>query len=481
MCHNTFVSPIDKKHMVEVTSQQQLDELRTALQQAEPDRFKTLAQELHYADLADFYEDLTESERGVFAEFTGAKLFAEVVADIPDTLVEEAIEHFAPEEQHELLEELKDDDLADALQDVSEGAKNRYLSLLDPEDKKIMNALLKYGEETAGGRMTTQYGRVHRDMTVKQAIDSLRKIEEETESLARIFVVDDEGALLGKLKLRQLAFNKWGTPITEIMSAVTHTILASADQEEAMQMFVKYDMFSLPVVDEYDRLLGVITHDDAMEILEEESTEDIEKMAGVSGEQSEGTYLNTGVLEHFKRRFPWLLILALLAILSGYVMLQFHDLLSNVYILALYLPMIVAAGGNTGGQAATMVIRAMALGELEEGTSLRVAWKETRLGIILGSLLGLCIGGVTFALIPLLGGIVPPMPENISVGVFALTAAVSLMAQITTSTFTGAMLPIMARKANIDPAVVASPAITTIVDVSGLVIYFTVATLMLPM
>ena len=176
-----------------------------------------------------------------------------------------------------------------------------------------------------------------------------------------------------------------------------------------------------------------------------------------------------------------MLILALLAILSGYVMLQYHELLSNVYILALYLPMIVAAGGNTGGQAATMVIRAMALGELEQGTSLRVAWKETRLGFILGGLLGLCIGGVTFALIPLLGGIVPPMPDGISVGVFALTAAVSLMAQITTSTFTGAMLPIMARKANIDPAVVASPAITTIVDVSGLVIYFTVATLMLPM
>ncbi len=466
--------------MSESTTKHNLEALSQALEQNNADAFKLLAEGIHYADLADFYEELDEVDRAKFAEFAGTKVFAEVVADIPDVLVEDAIEHFSPADQHELLDELTDDDLADALQDVSEDAKARYMSLLDPKDKKVVDALLKYGEETAGGRMTTHYGRVHLSMTVKEALESLRGIEEETDSLARIFVLDDEGALLGKVKIRHLAFNKWDTPIEKIMTPVNRYILASADQEEAMQMFIKYDMFSLPVVDEYKRLLGVITHDDAMEILEEESTEDIEKMAGVSGEQSEGTYLNTSVAEHFKRRFPWLLGLALLAVLSGYVMLKFHDVLSNVYILALYLPMVVAAGGNTGGQAATMVIRAMALGELERGTSMRVAWKETRLGLILGTLLGGCIALLTFALVPMLAGIVPEMPEGISIGMFALTAAVSLMAQITTSTFTGAMLPILARKANIDPAVVASPAITTIVDVSGLVIYFGVASLLLP-
>ena len=466
--------------MSETTSNDQLKELRISLETSRLDDFKRIAEELHYADLADFYEDLSEGERSKFVEFSGAKLFAEVVPDIPDKLVEDAIEYFSLEGQHELLDELHDDDLVDALQDVSEGAKKRYLSLLDPEDKKVTDALLKYGEETAGGRMTTRYGCVHHDMTVKDAIEELRGIEEETESLARIFVIDDSGVLIGKIKLRQLAFNNWNTQLSEIMMPVKHQVLASVDQEEAMQTFVKYDMLSLPVVDEYDRLLGVITHDDAMEILEEESTEDIEKMAGVSGEQSDATYLNTCVFEHFKRRFPWLLALAMLAILSGYVMLQYHDILSNVYILALYLPMVVAAGGNTGGQAATMVIRAMALGELEKGTSKRVAWKETRLGAILGALLGAFIGGITFLLVPFLGDLVPPMPEGISLGYFALTAAISLMLQITTSTFTGAMLPILARRVAIDPAVVASPAITTIVDVSGLVIYFTVATAILP-
>lgn len=466
--------------MAEDTREKELEILSKALSEKDAVRFKDLAEGLHYADLADFYEELDEDARALFAEFVGVKLFAEVVPDIPDILVEDAIEHFSPEDQGELLDELTDDDLADALQDVSEDAKERYLTLLDSEDKKIMDALLQYGEDTAGGRMTTRYGRLHKDMSVKQALESLRKIEEETQSLARIFVVDNEGCLLGKIKLRRLAFNSWDTPISQLMTTVQHDVLASTDQEEAMQMFVKYDMFSLPVVDEYNRLLGVITHDDAMEILEQESTEDIEKMAGVSGEQSEETYLNTTIAQHFKRRFPWLMGLALLAILSGYVMLKYDNLMKEAYVLALYLPMIVAAGGNTGGQAATMVIRAMALGELDQGASARVAWKEARLGFILGSLLGVCIGIVTFFLLPALPDSFSQLPEGLPLSMFAAIAAISLTLQITTSTLTGAMLPILARKCKIDPAVVASPAITTIVDVSGLVIYFTVASLLLP-
>jgi len=465
--------------MVEDDTVKEIRALESAMQNGSKAEFRALAEELHYVDLADFYQELSGEWQAKFAEFAGAKLFADIVAELPDALVERAIEHFSPRDQGELLDELTDDDLADALQDVSADAKERYLSLLDPEDKEIMDALLQFGEDTAGGRMTTQYGRVHHGMTVKEAIESLRKFEEETASLARIYVVDDEGKVVGKIKLRQLAFNNWDTPLKEIMTPVKQQVLASVDQEEAMKMFVKYDMFSLPVVDEYNRLLGVITHDDAMEILEEESTEDIEKMAGVSGEASEVTYLNPPISQHFKRRFPWLLGLALLAILSGFVMLKYDDLMREAYVLALYLPMIVAAGGNTGGQAATMVIRAMALGELDEGSSMRVAWKEARLGLLLGCLLGTCIGLLTFALLPSMPPSFSQLPAGLSILKFATIAAVSLAAQITTSTLTGALLPLIARKFKIDPAVVASPAITTIVDVSGLVIYFTVANALL--
>jgi len=250
------------------------------------------------------------------------------------------------------------------------------------------------------------------------------------------------------------------------------TILATADQEEAAQLFSKYDMTVLPVVDEYGRLLGIITHDDVLEILEEESTEDIEKMSGIAGDQSEETYLNTPILTHFKRRFPWLFGLALLAISSGYVMIMFEDVLSSVFLLALYLPMVVAAGGNTGGQAATMVIRAMSLGELEQGATSKVIIKELSLGIMLGLIMGVSIAAVTLFILPVFH---PEIPSGISLSTFALSVSLSLTIQITVSTLTGAILPIGARAIKLDPAVVAAPAITTLVDIFGMVIYFSAA------
>jgi magnesium transporter len=208
-----------------------------------------------------------------------------------------------------------------------------------------------------------------------------------------------------------------------------------------------------------------------MEILEEESTEDIEKIAGLTGEQSEESYLNTSVLIHFRRRFVWLLGLAFLAIGAGYVMLRFEHVLDSVFLLSLFLPMVIAAGGNTGGQAATMVIRAMALGELEDGNILKVAWKELRLGACLGLLLAVCIAATVIFVLPAFR---PTLPQNVSFPRLGLSVATALALQVTTSTLIGALLPLFARKGKLDPAVIAAPAITTIVDASGMVIYFTV-------
>jgi len=320
--------------------------------------------------------------------------------------------------------------------------------------------------------MTMSFGKIGLEMTVKEALDELRDSYAESETLARVYVTDSKDRLIGRLRIRDLAFNKWNTPIKEIYRECSHTILATADQEEAAMMFSKYDLIVLPVIDEQDRLLGIITYDDALEIIEEESTEDIERMAGMSGDISEESYLNTTIATHFKRRFPWLLGLACLAIASGYVMLKFEDVLSNLYIIALFLPMVVAAGGNTGGQASTMVIRAMALGELDKGTTAKVAWKELRLGLSLGTILGICMATITIFVLPIFYSNMPPEISFVSFGV---AVAIALTAQITTSTLVGSLLPIGARKANIDPAVVAAPAITTIVDVSGMMIYFIVA------
>ncbi|MBK1830598.1 magnesium transporter [Verrucomicrobiaceae bacterium R5-34] len=436
------------------------------------EKFAQAAEELHYADLANVFEDLDDQGREFFTKNIDTTRFSEVLAELPDTLIEETLERFPIAQQREILGQLVDDDRADILQDVSTSAQQRYLALLQPEEMEETRSLMRYHEETAGGRMTTKVARITQNMSVKEALDTLREEQDSAESLARIYVVDERGHLLGKVRLRDLAFSTWDTRVSSIMEEVDITILATADQEEAAQIFSKYDMTLLPVVNEYEYLLGVITHDDVLEILEEESTEDIEKMSGIAGEQSEETYLNTALSTHFKRRFPWLLILAMLAISSGYVMLRFEDVLSSIYLLALYLPMVVAAGGNTGGQAAAMVIRAMSLGELEAGTTRKVLSKEVCLGAMLGSVMGLCIAIVTMFILPLFN---PQLPVGVTIASFSLAVSLALALQITSSTLSGALLPIGARAIKLDPAVVAAPAITTLVDISGMLIYFTAA------
>ena len=453
-----------------------LNQAERAVEKRDAQSVISFCKGLHPADLASLYEDLDSDSREFLVDTLGATEFSEVLAEIPDTLVEEALDHFEPKEQREILESIPDDDRVDILQDVSESKRQDFIELLDEEEQDRTRTLLRYDEETAGGRMTTQVGKIFARMTVKEAIDHLRPNLDLVETMARIFVVDAEERLIGIIRLRDLAFNPWDTPIRDILTPEEHTILASADQEDAAQMLARYDMALVPVVDESDRLLGVITPDDAIEILEEESTEDIEKSAGIAGEQSEVTYLNTGVMAHFKRRFGWLLILALLAIASGYVMLRFESVLSEAYLLALFLPMVVAAGGNTGGQASTMVIRAMALGELDPEDTRRVAWKELRLGILSGGVLGCAIAIVAGFILPLFQ---PELPAGVSFMVFGIAVAVALMAQVASSTVIGALLPIGARVIKLDPAVIAAPAITTIVDASGMVIYFTVARAML--
>ncbi len=453
-----------------------LDQAEAAVEARDTALVLKLCKDLQPADLADLYEDVEAEERSYLTDVLGAEAFTDVMAEIPATLVEETLDHFEPEEQRGILESIPDDDRVDILQDIRAEKRQDFIELLDEKQQDSTRTLLRYGEETAGGRMTTQIGKILAHMTVKEAIDHLRTELESTETLARIFVVDEEGKLIGKIRLRDLAFNPWDTPIRDIFTLEENTILATADQEEAANMLARYDMLLLPVVDESNRLLGVITADDAIEILEEESTEDIEKGAGISGEASEESYLNTAIATHFKRRFGWLVALALLAIASGVVMYHFEEDLAAIPLLMIFLPMVVAAGGNTGGQASTMVIRAMALGEIDEGETSRVAWKELRLGISLGSLLGICMAIIAIFVVPSFN---PKVSPNFNFTTFGIAVAVAVAAQVTTSTLIGSLLPIGARRIKLDPAVIAAPAITTIVDASGMVIYFIVASRML--
>jgi magnesium transporter len=447
------------------------DDLIRAIEAGDGSGLLHAAGQLHYADLAHLYENLNDDQRDFLMKTIGPELATDVIAELPHTLVEDALHHFKPAQLRFLLSNLSDDDRVDVFQVVSEEAQRRFFSLLGPDDKELTRNLLKYNEDTAGGRMTTHIGRITADMTVKQAVAVLRRELEDTETLARIFVVDEEGRLVGKVRLRDLAFNTWDTPVHDIMQEADERILATADQEEAARMLSKYDLIVLPVVDEFDHLLGVLTYDDALEIMQEESTEDLEKLAGIGGEQSELSYLNTTVVSHFRRRVIWLIGLAFVSIISGYVMFRFSTILSNAFVLSLFLPMVVAAGGNSGGQAATMVIRAMSLGEIAPGAALRIASKEIRTGLLLGLSLGLCMAVFIIFLLPRFNH----EPPSFGFLRLALSVAVALTTQVLSATILGALLPLGARAIKLDPAVVSAPSLASIVDVSGMVIYFTTA------
>lgn len=459
--------------MPEEANTAEIDSLNLAISERNTAAVREAAEQLHYADLAHCYEHIDEEERSFLLSALGPILATELIGELPFELIEDALNHFKPAEQRIILGELSDDDRVDIFQVVSKDAQRRYFGLLGARDKELTRSLLQYGEETAGGRMTTQIGRITADMTVKQAVTALRRDQESAETLSRIFVVDEEGRLVGRVRLRDLAFSTWDTPIGSIMQPVEVSALATDDQEEAARMLSKYDLVVLPVVDEFNHLLGVITYDDALEILQAESTEDIEKLAGIAGEQSEVSYLNTSTISQFRRRALWLVGLAFISIASGYVMFRFSTVLNKSNLLMLFLPMVVAAGGNSGGQAATMVIRAMSLGEISTGTALRIAWKELRIGLLLGLALGLTMALFTSLLLPQFETSTGAI--HITFLNLAFVVSLSLTMQVLSATLLGAMLPMAARGAKLDPAVVSAPALASIVDVSGMLIYFTVA------
>lgn len=457
--------------MADETNDNPITELLRAIDAGDCSAILTFAEDVHYADLAHLYENLDDEKRDLFLKTIGPELATDLVAELPYPLIEGALDHFKPAQLRVLLGNLSDDDRVDVFQVVSKDAQVRFFSLLGPRDKELTRNLLKYEEDTAGGRMTTHVGRITADMTVKLAITVLRRDRDDAETLARIFVVDAQGRLVGKVRLRDLAFSTWDTAISDIMEEADETILASADQEEAARTLSKYDLIVLPVVDEFHHLLGVITYDDAMEILQEESTEDIEKLSGIGGEQSEVSYINTSVAVQFRRRVVWLVGLAFFSIVSGYVMFRFSDVLQKAFVLSLFLPMVVAAGGNSGGQAATMVIRAMALGEIRAGNALRIAWKEARTGIALGLTLGITMAGFISFVLPHL-----QKSTGADFGFFPLSLAVSLalIIQVFSATVLGALLPICARAIKLDPAVVSAPSLASTVDISGMMIYFSI-------
>ena len=362
------------------------------------------------------------------------------------------------------MDELYMDDTVDFLEEMPSNVVKRVLKNTDETTRKTINQLLQYPDDSAGSIMTTEFVDLKKEMTVQQALERIRKTGVDKETINTCYVLSPQRKLEGVVSIRTLILSPPDAVLTELMDTNIKTIHTLDDQETTAYLFRKYDLLSMPVVDTENRLVGIITIDDIVDVIEQEATEDFHKMAAMT--PSEDPYLKIGVFTLAKNRITWLMVLMISATFTGFIIQHFEGALSQVVALTSYIPMLMGTSGNAGNQSSTMIIRSLALNELEFSDLFRVMWKELRVGFVTALLLAV----VNFARIMVF--------DRVSIFI-ALTVSLSLFCVVCLAKVVGGILPILAEKMHLDPVIMASPIITTILDTVSLVIYFRFATAIL--
>ncbi|PIE74721.1 MAG: magnesium transporter [Deltaproteobacteria bacterium] len=424
--------------------------------------------------IADFISTLSPREVKIVLDqadpFTRAEIFSYFDIDLQLELAA-AIKR---NELAQLITYMAHDDRVDLLKKIPEEKRELLLPALAQAEREDIRKLSAYPEGTVGAVMTSDYATLTINLTAREAIDKLRLEAPNKETIYYAYIIDKERKLIGFVSLKDLILARSDEAIESIMH--TEVIYAKAydDQEKAARTIQKYDLISLPVINNDDSLVGILTYDDALDIITQEHTEDMEKLMAISGGHEAGVYLKTSSFTHFKNRAVWVVGLALLGLVSGFIIRSFEDALKGLLLLTLYMPLMTDAGGNTGSQAATVVIRALALNEIGPSDIIKVVFKELKISFMTSALLG----GMAFFQVLILSRN-SLLPTGIQLTEVAGVIALALGLQVITATLVGALLPMSIAKIKLDPAVVASPALTTIVDISGLVIYFTTAKILL--
>ena len=432
---------------------------------------RDLLVELEPADIADLFDDLPEEMLPLLFRLLPKEPAAELFVELEPDVQEMLIHGFSNTELKEVLDELYLDDAVDIVEEMPAGVVKRILKHADPDTRKSINEILKYPEDSAGSLMTTEFVDLKRDMTVEDALKRIRRTGTDKETINVCYVVDPARKLLGVVSLRSVLLSDEDDIIEDIMDPNVISVGTLEDKEDVAQTFSKYDFIALPVVDKENRLVGIITVDDAIDVMEAEATEDFEKMAAML--PSDKPYLKTGVLETWKARIPWLLVLMLSATFTGIILNHYETALAACLVLNSFIPMLTGTGGNSGTQASVAVIRALSLGEVEFSDLGRVIWKELRVALLCGT----CLGGANFVKMLLVDRL---LLHNAAVTVsVALVVCLTLVFVVFFAKLVGCTLPILAEKAGLDPAVMASPFISTIVDAISLIIYFSFASLLL--
>ncbi len=450
----------------EIIPSESLVDLLTQKRYAEA---KAHLSDLPAPDLAELFSEIDDKYHSLLFRLLSKELAAETFVEMDSDLQENLITKFTDRELSEILDELYIDDTVDIIEEMPANVVKRILKNSDKEDREVINRILKYPKDSAGTVMTTEYVRFTGDMTVGEALLHIRRVAIDKETIYTCYVTGKDKRLQGIVTAKDLLISDPETELSEIMDDNVIAVHTHDDKEEVAMKLDRYGFLAIPVVDSESRLVGIVTVDDALEVIIEESEEDFAKMAAIT--PTETPYLRTGVFSIWKSRIPWLLILMISSTLSSMILTGFESALPAV--LVLFIPMIMGTGGNSGGQSSVTVTRSISLAEVEFSDLFRVFWKEVRVGVLCAVTLGVA----TFAKVMLIDGIL--LSNDAITPMVALTVALSLSLTIILAKVIGATLPLLAKKIGLDPAVMASPLITTLVDAISLIVYFFVAQNML--
>ena len=412
-------------------------------------------------DLAAVFEDLPAEKLPVLFRLCPKDLAADVFAELTPATQQQLIDGLTDTELKAVVDELFVDDATDLVEEMPANVVKRILAQAEPATRRMINELLKYPEDSAGGVMTTELMALRPDMTVAQAMDTIRENGFDKETINNCYVTDSSRRLVGVVSLRALVLAKnTEEPIKDLMDSNVVSVSTTTDQEDVSKLFEKYGFLAIPVVDAENRLVGIVTIDDAISILQDEASEDIAKMNAIG--PSDKPYFKQSMWDLYKSRAPWLLFLMISATFSSLVIRGYEDALAAVTVLTAYIPMLTDAGGNAGSQSTSTIIRGMAVGDIQPPDLPRIPWRESRVALLCGGTLAVC----NFAKMLLFDRIAAPV---------ALVVCLTLICTILLSQIIGGILPVAAEKLHVDPAVMASPLITTIVDTTTLLVYFNIA------
>ncbi len=466
---------LGKEETVMVDFEEMRDELlegiKELLRRKQYGALRELLTDLEPADIASLFEDLDAESIPLLFRLLPKEPAAEVFVELEPDAQEMLIRGFSNTELKEVLDELYLDDAVDIVEEMPANVVKRILKHADPDTRKSINEILKYPEDSAGAMMTTELLDLKRTMTMADAFKRIRRQGEDMETINVCYVTDEQRHLLGIVSIRTLLLADDDDTVGDVMDPNVISVTTLEDKEDVAQTFSKYDFIALPVVDQENRLVGIITVDDAIDVMEAEATEDFEKMAAML--PSDKPYLKTGVLETWKARIPWLMVLMLSATFTGMILNHYETALAACLVLNAFIPMITGTGGNSGTQASVAVIRALSLDEVNFRDIGRVVWKELRVALLCGA----CLGGANFVKMLLVDR---ALLHNAAVTpTVALVVCLTLVFVVCFAKLVGCALPILAERGGLDPAVMASPFISTIVDAVSLIIYFRFASLLL--